>query len=63
MQFVVEGENTQIGQFTLNFENYVDQSLHTGCFKNMHWIKQLSECVRHYLKLSQQLISCFLPFS
>ena len=41
MQFVVEGENTQIGQFTLNFENYVDQSLHTGCFKNMHWIKQL----------------------
>ena len=23
----------------------------------------LSECVLHYLKLSQQLISCFLPFS
>ena len=41
MQFVVEGENTQIGQFTLNFESNVDQSLHTGCFKNMHWIKQL----------------------
>ena len=23
----------------------------------------LTECMRHYLKLSQQLISCFLPFS
>ena len=32
MQFVVEGENTQIGQFTLNFE-HVDQSLHTRCHK------------------------------
>ena len=41
MQFVVEGENTQIGQFTLNFESNVDQSLHTGCLKKMHWIKQL----------------------
>ena len=41
MQFVVEGENTQIGQFTLNFESNVDQSLHTRCFKNLHWIKQL----------------------
>ena len=25
--------------------------------------KLLPECMRHYLKLSQQLISCFLPFS
>ena len=24
---------------------------------------RIPECVRHYLKLSQQLISCFLPFS
>ena len=41
MQFVVEGENTQIGQFTLNFESNVDQSLHTRCLKNMQWIMQL----------------------
>ena len=60
-------EATRDFEYLSDFENIVDDGyVDNMCMRavaNLSIVELTAVCVQHYLKLSQQLISCFLAFS